>query len=803
MTGTKLLTSPFSFDLQTNTRMQPHRHGREGYFLFSLVVFLCFGTTIDAQQVPIGTWRDHLPYNRVIAVTAENEKAIVATPHAVFLYDINDNSIERWTKANKLSDTRISALGFSEEFKTVVVGYENGNLDLITGGAPFNLNDIRRSSILADKRINNISFRGNLAYLATGFGIVVIDMVRQEVRDTYVIGDNGTFLSVNHVEIDSQFIYASTPDGIRYAPVDHPFLANFQVWEELEDVPMSNGVYRFYYHFGPRLYTVLDVDGGLSNAYFRLDSEPGNWQILEGHENAVIRDMRRTTNTLTSSADVFARVYDIDGNTLVYDYFFGPHLIKPNAVWVTDQYAVLTADDELGLIMAKGSDIRKILPGGPRFVSARRIDAWNNNFWVASGGVDQTWTNQFHKWGFYGMVNESWRFHPPGPGLNDITSVNDIMDVAIDPIENMRVAFGSWEEGLIVRNGTNETIYNPSNSTLRQSTQHSGGFCMVAGVDYDRNGNLWISNSNSDRQLHVMKPSGEFRHFSFPGSIGSNRIVSDVLAAQNGYVWMVVPRGHGLLVFNPNGTLDDSSDDDFRFLTNVSGQGGLPNNDIYCVEEDLDGQIWVGTLEGVAVYYNPSCLFSDEMCDAQQILIEQDGNIQILLGTETINAIKIDGANRKWIATQGSGVFLLSPDGLTQIHHFAAENSPLLSNIVFDIAINHSTGEVFFATDAGIIAYQGSATNFVTDIEKIKVFPNPVTSDYEGVISIDGLAYKTNVKITDISGNLVFHTISEGGRATWDGRNFRGEKVASGVYLIFATNADGSAKNVGKIAFVR
>jgi len=289
----------------------------------------------------------------------------------------------------------------------------------------------------------------------------------------------------------------------------------------------------------------------------------------------------------------------------------------------------------------------------------------------------------------------------------------------------------------------------------------------------------------------VRKSNGEFVGYNFNPEIGSDVFLGDVVASRQGFVWAILPRGNGLLVFDYNETLDNINDDSYRLLTNEEGEGGLPSMVIYSIEADLDGEMWVGTLQGVAVFFAPDGMFTSENFDAQQILIEQDGNIQILLETEQINCIEIDGANRKWIGTASSGVYLLSEDGLNQIHHFTESNSPILSNNIFDISIDHSSGEVFFATERGVISFNSTATNFVEEIEAVTVYPNPVRETYEGTITIDGLAFETDVKVTDVSGNLVFSTRSNGGRANWDGTGLDGQRVTTGVYLIFCTNQDG------------
>lgn len=237
-------------------------------------------------------------------------------------------------------------------------------------------------------------------------------------------------------------------------------------------------------------------------------------------------------------------------------------------------------------------------------------------------------------------------------------------------------------------------------------------------------------------------------------------------------------------------------------LTTAAGNGALPSSTVFCLAKDLDDEIWVGTDKGVAVFYSPENLFTGANFDAQQILLEQDGHVQILLETESVLAIAVDDANRKWIATSKSGVFLMSADGTTQIKHFDESNSPLFSNNVKSIAINHKTGEVYFGTSKGIISYRGTATEAYEDFTDVYAFPNPVKHEYEGPIAIKGLMTNSTIKITDISGALVYETKSEGGQAIWYGKNFKDERVNSGVYMVFCTSEDGARKMVTKILVI-
>ena len=267
---------------------------------------------------------------------------------------------------------------------------------------------------------------------------------------------------------------------------------------------------------------------------------------------------------------------------------------------------------------------------------------------------------------------------------------------------------------------------------------------------------------------------------------------------------MILPRGGGLLVYDPAGTPSDLSDDDWRFLTTNEQQGGLPSNYIYSIEEDLDGEIWLGTGSGPAIFYRSESLFNDDdNTTASQILIQQDGNYQYLLETETVTSIKIDGGNRKWVGTSGSGVYVLSEDGLTIEHQFSTENSPIPENNILDIALNHSNGEVFVTTGRGTVSYLGEATIWDNEMENIFVFPNPVDAYHEGPITVDGLDYETIVHITDAAGRVVAVEESMGGRAIWDGLLDDGTEAPYGVYLIFAVDKDGNTTATTKLAITR
>jgi len=278
--------------------------------------------------------------------------------------------------------------------------------------------------------------------------------------------------------------------------------------------------------------------------------------------------------------------------------------------------------------------------------------------------------------------------------------------------------------------------------------------------------------------------------------------LGEILIDQYNQFWVPLPPNHGLFVFNPHNTIDNEKDDSIVKFNPISAFGDAITN-VYCVASDRDGYIWAGTDKGPVVYSNPENIFT-ETAGAQVKIPRNDGSglADVLLGTETINCITVDGANRKWFGTDKGGAFLFSPDGTRQIYHFNTDNSPIFSNTIKTIGINDQTGEVFFGTDKGIISFRATATNPNDNFTNVYVYPDPVRENYNGIITITGLIENTIVKITDISGNLVYQTKSLGGQATWDGKGHGGRKVATGVYLVFCSNEDGSKTYVTKMLVI-
>jgi sugar lactone lactonase YvrE len=462
------------------------------------------------------------------------------------------------------------------------------------------------------------------------------------------------------------------------------------------------------------------------------------------------------------------------------------------AMWIADFYGGLKR-------IINSTEVGSYFPKGPYETMARRLAISGNKMIVASGSVGDNFSNKFIQNGIYRFDNEIWS-NINVYNYQPIDSFYDYTVVAIDP-KSGREYYGTFWKGLIeVNNGQFVQNYSYHNSTIGEALGNPGQY-RITGLAFDSKNQLWVTNYWANKPVSVRKSNGQWQAFEFPGVFQELKYVSDITIDRYDQKWVCIPRSNAILVFkeNANGTVT------YKKLTSGEGSGNLPKDatQVLSITEDKDGKIWAGTNKGLVVFYNPSAILTSNNVDGQPVKVIDGEFVQSLLENESINCIKIDGANRKWIGTT-NGAWLFSEDGTEQLHYFNTSNSPLLSNAINDIAINPYSGEVFFASDNGIISYRSDATEGSdTNKELVKVFPNPVKSDYTGPIAIEGLVQNADVKITDISGKIVYHAKANGSQAIWYGTNFSGEKVTSGVYLVFSTDIEGVEVMVNKILVVR
>jgi hypothetical protein len=776
--------------------------------LFLIIICPCFKTF--SQEIAIGDWRDHLPYNSSVSVTSDGQSIWCATPYSLFYFNKEDNSINRFTSISGLSDIGISEIGFSDSQEALVIAYSNANLDIIKNHDIHNMRDIIESGAITpeEKTINNILFINNMAYLSCGFGIVVLDLESEEISDTYYIGPDGSHLNVYDLTVNDTAFIAATESGIYSASVDDPNLAYFESWHKDLSMPFPDNPYNHIAINDNRIYVNKYTEAWAEDTIYYYD----NSQWLKTDESFAHDDvfgLKVYNNQLYCIHTYYINVYDVNLNKVqsiwTYNYQKGPNptdlFVEGGNVWIADNQQGLVKYDTYG-------NATIITPNGPGSADVFNISAAGNSVWAVPGGRNLSWGSTYRSAGIYSFVDNQWSSHDKKTDAA-LDTIYDCVIAAVNPFNNQQVFIGCWSRGIVeLNNGSITNVYSPLNSGLDYKNNEGPPICNVGGLAFDGSGRLWATSSHANNILAVRVPDGSSlgQWYSYNlGSFSSTQDLGQVIIDTYNQKWILVRAEHSLMVFNDNGTLSNTGDDMVKLLTQVAGGGGIPGNKVYSLACDNDGEVWVGTDEGIAVFYSPGNIFSSSYnYDAQRILIPRNdgtGLADILLEFETITAIAIDGDNNKWIGTDRSGVFEMSPDGLKQLQHFTMENSPLFSDNITSLAID-GDGEIFIGTAKGIISYKGRATPDNPQESNVYAYPNPVRPGYTGLIAIRGLPENSLFKITDVSGSLIYSGESEGTQAIWDGNNFSGRRAQTGVYFVFVASVDGSEKMVTKILFV-
>jgi len=462
---------------------------------------------------------------------------------------------------------------------------------------------------------------------------------------------------------------------------------------------------------------------------------------------------------------------------------------------VPDNNNIWIADKNSGLLRLKDMSVIEFmnLPG-PVSNDAINITTLNGKTIICGGGVDISWNNLWKPFSVSVNENNSWE---------KITSAqnNDAMRAVIDPRNSNHFFISTWGTGLMeFENNKLIKNYTDANSVLNNIIPGKP-YVRTSGMAMDDKGYLWITQPEVPGTIKTLKPDGTW--IINPVTIAVPT-VGDILITRAGHKWVLLPRGYGLFLLDDKGTPESFVDDVSKKIMVTDAENKVFSY-YFSIAEDLDGNIWIGTDQGPVVYYSPERIFSTDLKAYRIKIPRNDGSglADYMLGTETITAIAVDGANRKWIGTSGSGAYLLSPDGITQIAHYNESNSPLFSNTITSISVDNLTGNVWFATSKGVQSLRGDATEGAEQFTNVYAFPNPVREDFEGNLTITGLMKETRVSITDISGNLVYKTVSDGGQASWDLRTYNGQRVATGVYMAFCAAADGSQSCVIKVLVIR
>ncbi len=763
---------------------------------FTLLMFVFL--SLSWLCAAIGDWTVHNSYRYATGCRTMDDKVYVLSAGNLYSYNKEDGELRIYDHINTLSDVRVACIEYCDATDALVVVYENANVDLLYDDETiYNISDLKNKT-LADKQINNLQVSDSMGYISTSFGVVELNLKRQEFGNTYAIGQN-----VNSVALFDGYLFACTSAGLFRGNLNDNLLDN-KNWEKLFDYSISA-----LCEYGGKLYCILPDLG-----FYSVEVN-GRLRLLIKNENKVKFSYMRVAGDrmfVGNASKVF--VYDSPDEYTAYTLFGKSLYLHPDG----NDFWSCNGADGLSLLSLKDGKLYEafggVQPDSPIRSYCEYLGFSNDGNLLVAGGNLNYFDLTFYDGTVMMFDGDKW-LNFQEQEVKDATKLNywNMTSVVEDPNEKGHYFASSFGMGLYeFRNGEFVKHYNHENSVL-ESAARSGlvnRYVRVPRLKYDDDGNLWMTNTGTKDIIKVLKSDGAWTTLPYK-DIAKNPTMVDILFDSRGWLWVTsLQADAGLFCAKMNGTPLDTSDDETKFVyAHFKNQDGVSYdiNQLYSLVEDRNGQMWIGTDAGLFVLPNPKKFFDGAVTFNQIKVPRNDGTglADYLLSNVIIQTICVDGANRKWIGTLGNGLYLVSADGLETIHHFTTENSPLPSNNIVSVAIEETSGEVFIGTSAGLVSYMGDATEpaAMLDEKSLHAYPNPVREDYTGEISVTGFTQDCNVKITDSAGVLIYETTSTGGQITWNGCNMRGERVSAGVYYVLAYDDGGNKGAATKILVIR
>ncbi|MFM6934617.1 MAG: two-component regulator propeller domain-containing protein [Flavobacteriales bacterium] len=768
--------------------------------IFLFLSVLC--PVLMQAQIGMGTWKLHVATAKAIDVVASTEEVFTAYENGLSIYNIAEDDHRLLTALTGLSDIEISCLFYDEDQNAVYIGYTNGNIDKYHDGEISNIPAIKLAQISMSKRINHFVKKENYVYAANDFSIVQLDAIKDEVKETYY--PTNTAERIVDLAIYNDSIYALTPTQLYKGYLPNPILPDFSQWVRDIRLPFQTAnKYTEMELFQNRLVVLKKSDEYGTDTVYRINAS--DLEIVTNLPfSAEINSINTVEAYLSVNIDGVINMYNDNlqipesygaGN---FSQWFSSSRTARNAsgLW--------SADLKYGLLLYPTEVSFKAYPiDGSKNNFFYAMDAQKGKLAIASGRLDEGQPN-FSRNGVHFYQDASWRLL----NVNNVSAwpegkTWDFIDVAINPLDTSEVATSSYSYSpLTLMNAQDTIVFDATNSVIKAVP--GNGWSLVSDVLFDPRGNLWALNGFSDRPLTVRDKNGTWYNFDC-GPDAKNKYTSKMIQDFNEILWFAT-KSDGVIGYQHHGTISDPSDDQYITIDEGAFSGNLPSSAITALAADFDGELWIGTESGFAILYNAAAAFDAQPGDynAQQIKVNFEGNVEYVLGKTHITDIEVDGGNRKWMATANAGIILMSADGSEILEQHTMENSSIISNTIYDLQLNQETGELYIITDKGLVSYRTNASYEDPEYSDVKVFPNPVKPNYYGPVTIQGIRYDSDVKVTDIAGNLIYRTTSNGGTATWNGQNLHGEKVPSGVYLIWtATNGEGRDRKVGKVMVIR
>ncbi len=768
-------------------------------------------------QISVGDWKIHPVFGTDVTNIIDTDKKVYyLVDKFLYSYDKESSENESFTKRNKLSDIEIKDIYYNYDKKYLLIVYSNSNIDfLYDDGKIINLPDIKDVILTMSKNINDVTFNNNKVYMAADFGYVILNDEKHEVMESQIyniplysivaIGDNlfvskndGLFVSelnAMHTSIDS-FTQTNIKSKVnKILPIDDKSFFFYTGWLYKATVNDNKTL---------SATTVIGADSRISQptktGFIAQATTPGYYILMDKDGNEL-----KKVNLPESLQKSYISSYETNGS-----------------LWIMDSKGIknVSIDNDNGKITEKilsdyfkpnSSTVSKpynIVYNG-RLKKLYVMNTGSNHFVTEIGNVARINTLDGSFWSDITPESAS----TIGTLKNGL--LNDPFQPVFDPEDPNTYYVGSWYEGFYkVKDNKVVAKYDWTNSPMELALNW---YCQIACLQFDKFKNLWVIQSDNSKPVMVLPRSKQSQEkvsasdWYRPNVTGftPNKKMHFLITKRNNLKFITDGSyGSVFIAFDDNGTPDVNGDDKIKSYSSFVDQDEktFSWHYIHCFIEDNNGKVWLGTDNGVVEISNPANTLNSNFRINRLKVPRNDGTqyADYLLENIEITCMAVDGANRKWIGTSTSGVFLVNETGSEILQHFTKSNSYLTDDNIISLACNLDNNSVYVGTNNGLAEYSSDASPAEENYSNVYAYPNPVRPDYTGWITIRGLMDNSLVKIADSAGNVFYSARSTGGMVTWDGCNSSGERVKTGIYYVFASqNEDGKSKGaVTKIMIV-
>ena len=768
-----------------------------------ILLFLLIAGPVQAQE--IGKWNIYTSTRTVTGISLGIDDELWLSTTGGVETRISGELNRKFTTLD--GTTRLDGLAsiFDEGSSKFFVGYIDGSIDIIHSqtGNIVQIGDIARFPNYTEKGINDFEGYQGLIFIATDFGIVVFNPDEEYIIASFTgLGSFTRGISVADIEIKSDTIYAGTAEGLAKAALADELTVSSN-WITYD---ASNG----FVSEAIRAIGVHNAEVYASTSSQNYVYSAGAWSPASVFGTAAVDEYLMTDTFLLAASDrrlyygatsssLQSIVAENDISSLFYDEVSG-----------SAYFGVFNRG--YGVLNTSSSQAVYIVPEGPyqNFFKGMSFDGEV----MISASTNKASLNppvDFGK-GYYIYSDNAWRSY--NAQNNAVLGSSIFRHTFTTAITNDYYYFGSWGHGVARHNKeTNEiVVFDENNSTLRGWAADNPLFPVISGLQTDSNDDVWVTSRYATNPLYYQTPGDDdFLQFSKNSAVGLLDEYVGLFIDSNNQKWITLENssttsGTGLLILD-TGNPDEASDDEGIKLTTDENQGQLPDNSVQAIVEDKNNEVWIGTGRGIARFIFPAFIIQSNNPNERraQWLINEDTSAvsRYLLRDVNVSAMAVNGANEKWIGSVNQGLWLLNAEGSRIEKRFTKENSPLISNNIVSIAVNDITGEVFISTDLGMVSYQDVARAPDSKMDKLKVFPNPFNYGQHQSIFIDGLSEQTTLRVLGVDGTVVYEFEATGGRASWNGLDYNGNRLGTGVYFIVAYEADGREKGIGKVVIIR